>query len=92
MRTPHGSSDLKRITIFHGSGASDLTHKILSLRPVGGAKDLDARPVRKEERSESENLVISSEGLRRRSARIADAGDECCREPEAADLCDTPSA
>ena len=42
-------------------------------RPVGGAEDLDARPVRKEERAELENVVISGEGLRRRSARLKQA-------------------
>ena len=60
-------------------------------RPVGGAKDFDARPVRKEERPELENVVISCEGLRRRGARSADTGDEERREPEAADLCDASS-
>ena len=51
-------------------------------------KTFDARPVRKEERPELENLVISG-GLRRRSARSAETGDEERREPEAADLCDS---
>ena len=60
--------------------------------PVGGAKDLNARPVRKEKRSELENLVESGERLRRRGARGAEAGDEDRREPEAADRCDTLSA
>ena len=60
--------------------------------PVGGVKDLDARPVRKEERPELENLVVPGERLRRRGARSAEAGDEGRREPEAADRCDTPSA
>ena len=54
-------------------------------RPVGGAEDLDARPVGKEEWAELENLVIFGEGLRRRSARNAEVGDEGRREPEAAD-------
>ena len=58
----------------------------------GGAEDLDARPVRKEERAELENVVIFGEGLRRRSARNAEAGDEGLRKPEAADRCDTFSA
>ena len=53
---------------------------------VGGAKDLDARPVRKEEWPELENIVIFGKGLRRRGARNAEAGDEGRREPEAADL------
>ena len=58
-------------------------------RPAGGAEDLDARPVRKEERPELENLVIFGKGLRRRGARNAEAGDEGRREQEATDLCDT---
>ena len=61
-------------------------------RPVGGAKDFDARPVRKEERPELENVVVSGKRLRRRGARSAEAGDEDRREPEAADRCDTLSA
>ena len=60
-------------------------------RPVGGAKDLDARPVRKEERPQLENLVVSGERLRRRGARGAEAGDEGCRESEATDRCNTGS-
>ena len=60
-------------------------------RPVGGAEDFDARPVRKEERPELENWVISGKGLRRCGARRAETGDEERREPEAADLCDTSS-
>ena len=59
-------------------------------RPVGGAKDLDARPIRKEERPELENLVVFGETLRRRGARSAEAGDEGCRESEATDRCNTP--
>ena len=61
------------------------------MRPVGEAEDFDARPVRKEERLELENLVISGKGLRRRIARRAETGDEERREPAAADLCDTSS-
>ena len=53
-------------------------------RPVGGAEDFDPRPVRKEERPELENLVISGKGLCRRSARRAETGDEERREQEAA--------
>ena len=66
------------------SGPHEVTH------PAGGAEDLDACPVRKEERPELENLVISGEELRRHSARSAETGDEGRREPEAADLCDAP--
>ena len=58
---------------------------------VGGAKHLNARPVRKEERPELENLVVPGERLRR-GARSAEVGDEGRREPEAADRCDTPLA
>ena len=61
-------------------------------RPVGGAKDLDARPVWKEERPELQNLIVSGERFRRRGARSAEAGDEGRREPEAANRCDPPSA
>ena len=61
-------------------------------RPVGGAEDLDARRVRKEERPELENLVKFGEGLRRHSARSAEAGDVGRGESEATDRCDTPSA
>ena len=60
-----------------------------SPRLVGGAKDLDARPVRREEWAELENLVIFGKGLRRRCARSAETGDEDCREPKTANLCDT---
>ena len=49
-------------------------------RPVGGSKDPDARPVRKEQRPQLENLVVSGERLRRRGARCAEAGDEGRRE------------
>ena len=55
-------------------------------RLVGGARDLDARPVRKEERPQLENLVVSGERLRRRGARSAEASDEGRRESEATDL------
>ena len=58
---------------------------------MGGAEDFDARAIRKEEWPELENLVNSGKGLRRRSARGAEAGDEERREPEAADHCDTSS-
>ena len=43
------------------------------------------------DRSQLENLVVSGERLRRRGAPNAEAGDEGRREPEATDLCDTPS-
>ena len=36
--------------------------------------DFDARPVRKEERAELENLVIFGKGLRRRGARSVETG------------------
>ena len=61
------------------------------IRGRASAGDLDARPIRKEERAELENVVIFDEGLRRRSARNAETGDGVRREPEAADRCDTPS-
>ena len=61
-------------------------------RASGGAEDFNARPVRKEEQPELENLVILGKGLRRRGARNAEVGDEGRRESEAADRCDTLSA
>ena len=61
-------------------------------RPAGGVEDSDARPVRKEERTELENLVAVGKRLRRRSACNAEAGDEGRRKSEATDLCDAPSA
>ena len=56
---------------------------------VGGAKDIDAVPVRTEERPQLENLVVSGEKLRRRGALSAEASDEGCRESEATDRCNT---
>ena len=47
-----------------------------SRRPVGGAEDFNARPVRKEERVKLENLVIFGRGLRWRCARSVETGDE----------------
>ena len=81
-RTPGCAS---RIKCPPQSGRYEVT------RPAGGAEDFDARPVRKEERPELEKLVTLGKGPRLRSARNAEAGDEGRREPEATDLCDTPS-
>ena len=44
--------------------------------PLVEPKTLSARPVRKEERPELENLVVSGERLHQRSARSAETGDE----------------
>ena len=82
---------LQRISAGHQAihpqfGGYEVAH------PFGGAQDLTSRPVWKEERPELENLAVSGEGLRRRGARSAEAGDEGRREPEGANRCDTPSA
>ena len=83
---------LQRVSAEHQATHQELTTLREVARPVGGGKDLDARPVWKEERFELENLVVSGERLRRRGARSAEADDEGRREPEAASRFDTPSA
>ena len=57
--------------------------------PVGGAEDFNARPVRKEERVELENLVIFGKGRRRRTARSVETCDGDGGEPKTAYCCDT---
>ena len=59
------------------------------VHPVGGTKDLDARPVRKDQWPELESLVVFGERFRRCFVRRAQAGDEGCRESEATDRCST---
>ena len=87
MRFCRPPSDAPRIDYTPQHGRYEVA------RPVGGAKDLDARPVRKEERLQLDNLVVSRERLRRRGVHVAaEAVDEGRRESEATNRCDTPSA
>ena len=53
-------------------------------------KSLMPDPIREEDRPELENLVVLGKGLRRRSARSVETGDEDCREQEDADCRDKP--
>ena len=83
QRVPAGHQAMHQECALRSGGGYEVA------RPVGGAEDLDALPVGKEERAELENLVIIWRGTS--SAQCNAEADEGRRELEAADRCDTPS-